>query len=165
MQQTLAQELLDIPKRVDGGVIVLDGDRNSFKLVPHQKSYEGYRFTLDVSKSRIAFYKHTTQKRVKTSIVLARLDIGGYHTNPPFEESTESWHIYPAKTIELMKRYAMHRYRRTPHLHIYLERYHDKWAFPPEAFSIEKYGTINEALLSFCDVFNIKKPKIETGLF
>lgn len=165
MQQSLAQELLDIKKQIDGGVVVLDQDKKSYKLFPLEKGYEIYGFTLDISKSRIAFYKHTTQKRVKTSIVLARLDIGGHHTNPPLEESAEHLRTYPKETVELMHRYASHRYRKTPHLHIYLEHYHDKWAFPPEVFSIEKYANIGEALLSFCEVFNIEKPKIETGLF
>ena len=71
-------------------------------------------FHLDISRSRINLLKGKFQNRARTTIVLARIDIGGApHRNPDDEEIA------------------------CPHVHLFREGYGDRWAFPvpPEAFA------------------------------
>ena len=65
------------------------------------------RFSLDVSRGSIKVSKCTYQERARAVFVLVRVDLSGPpHTNP--DGATVS----------------------CPHIHLYREGYHDKWAEP-----------------------------------
>lgn len=91
-------------------------------------------FVLDVRRRAIEFGKYTFQNRVRTTIALARLDIGGArHRNPDGE------------------------YVDCPHLHIYREGYGDKWAYAlPQAFA--GCTSPEDYFFAFLDWCNVEKP-------
>lgn len=99
-------------------------------------------FLLDITRNNINIKKNTFQNRIRTSIVLARLDIfGPPHRNPDKKVISGS------------------------HLHIYKENYGDAWAIElPEEFANCKESI--DFLYVFLDYCNItKKPIITKGLF
>ncbi|MGE4318642.1 MAG: hypothetical protein AB7E96_07010 [Deferribacterales bacterium] len=98
-------------------------------------------FTLDVYRGKIELTKNTFQNRARKAIVLVRLDIGGApHRNP---DGTE----IPC-----------------PHIHIYKEGYHHKWAYAvPEKFS--DLTDSWETLQDFMDYVNVtKKPYVQKDI-
>ena len=108
-------------------------------LHSHDKKEE---FSLDIRRSSIEMKKNTFQNRVKKTIVLLRLDIGGSpHRNPDGEELP------------------------CPHIHIFQEGFNDKWAYsvPNDKFSNLNCSSIT--LNEFMDLCNIvKKPFIKEDL-
>lgn len=100
-------------------------------------------FSLDIRRSSIEFSKNTFQNRAKKAIVLLRLDMGGSpHRNPDDREIM------------------------SPHLHIFREGFHDKWAYPlPDNIftDLNNIATVLDEFMNFCKI--IKKPIIEEELF
>ena len=100
-------------------------------------------FHLDISRSRINLLKGKFQNRARTTIVLARIDIGGApHRNPNDEEIA------------------------CPHVHLYREGYGDRWAFqaPPDAFAnTSDHWQTPSDFMRYCNVTN--PPEFERGLF
>jgi hypothetical protein len=99
-------------------------------------------FILDIQRMSIQLKKNTFQNRARTSVILARIDIGGSpHRNPDGQEIP------------------------CPHIHLYREGFDDKWAYPlPEIFS--NPGDSWKTLLEFMEFCNINQaPHIEKGLF
>lgn len=99
-------------------------------------------FTLDIRRFSIKLEKNTFQVRIRTSVILARIDIGGPpHRNP--------------NGIEIP----------CPHIHVYREGYGDKWAkaLPPDVFSnpTDSWKTLEEFMI-FCNIVRI--PNIERDL-
>ena len=99
-------------------------------------------FFLDITRSQINLTKGTYQNRARAVAILARLDFGGApHRNPDDEEIP------------------------CPHLHLYRERYGDRWAtsLPAERFSDAGDPWL---LLEFMQFVNITvPPDIRRGLF
>ncbi|MCD4828647.1 MAG: hypothetical protein K8R90_04350 [Candidatus Cloacimonetes bacterium] len=100
------------------------------------------KFILDLSRRQIDRIKITYQNRAKQIVVLARLDIGGSpHRNPDGEEIS------------------------CPHLHIYREGYHDKYAYelPPELFDnpSDPWQMLHD-FMKFCNI--VKPPTFTKGL-
>lgn len=100
-------------------------------------------FLLDITRGRINLKKATYQNRVRTVVILARLDIDGPpHENPDGQEIP------------------------CPHLHTYREGYADKWAVPApvNAFSrtADLWGSL-EDFMAFCQI--TETPLIERDLF
>ena len=95
---------------------------------------------MDVNRGRIRISKCTYQNRYRKDIILLRLDIDGpEHTNPDGEILG------------------------SPHLHIYREGYHDKWAFPlPSDFSddMELFTKFFEFLV-WCNIDNVDELSLE----
>lgn len=114
------------------------------KLTIGLASRDGHeRFLLDISRRRIDLAKGTYQNRAKQCIPLVRLDFGGPpHTNPDGE-------VVP-----------------TPHIHIYREKFGDKWAqpLPPDRFpaGIDAWELLQN-FYAFCSI--VQPPVIERGLF
>lgn len=99
-------------------------------------------FLLDVRRGRIDLLRGTYQNRSRNVIVLLRLDLGQPHRNPDGEE--------------------IH----SPHLHVYREGYHDKWAMPlpKEAFTAtDDLWTTLQEFMRYCNV--VEMPNITRGLF
>jgi hypothetical protein len=105
------------------------------KLVLNLESLGGReKFLLDVNRGRIKLSQCTYQERVRTSIILVRLDLDGpEHTNPDGE-------VLPC-----------------PHLHIYREGYGDKWAeaLPPSFLNPNNLIATLGHFWSFCNITNL----------
>lgn len=101
------------------------------------------QFLLNVSRGRIDLAKVKIQNRGRQVVVLVRLDLGGApHRNPDDEE-------VPA-----------------PHLHVYRERFGDKWATPVPVDKFRDtrdFWTTLEDFLRYCNI--TQPPVIERGLF
>lgn len=98
-------------------------------------------FSLDISRKRIAL---TTkyQVRGRQVVVLARLDFGAPHRNP---DDTEVG---------------------VPHLHLYREGFHDKWAFQVPEGMLSNPADAWQCLLDFMRFCNVAEaPRITRGLF
>ena len=130
--QNEADALLTIPKRLQGGGVVRipnPGQRDRIDV----ESLDGReQFYLDMSRSRIKLAKRTHQTRAHRTVILARLCLdGGTHRNP------DGSSVGPN------------------HLHIYRERYADKWAYdvPTDAFSdpADLWQTLKD-FLEFCSI-------------
>ena len=100
-------------------------------------------FVLDYYLGIIALKKYTYNKRYRKTIVILRFDSSGRHTNPD------------GKLLN------------GPHVHMYREKYGDKWAFPISEIGIG-HGMIEKAnvlqkFLQYCNVVNC--PPIKSTLF
>ncbi|WNY23737.1 hypothetical protein MmiHf6_10520 [Methanimicrococcus hongohii] len=98
-------------------------------------------FILTVRINRVELTKASFQNRVRKSVVLLRIDLGGrMHRNPNHEDVP------------------------CPHIHIYKDGYDARWAYPlPSEFSdpSDAFKTLQE----FMDYCNITlKPPIQKGL-
>jgi hypothetical protein len=110
--------------------------------IPLYSSDNREEFILDISRGRISL-KNKLQTRVRTTIILIRVDIGGApHRNP---DGTEIL---------------------CPHIHFYKAGYDDKWAEPLS----NHFKNINSAPMEILDEFLdyckiITKPDIRRELF
>lgn len=90
------------------------------------------KFLLDVWRGTIRLSKLRFQNRVRTAIVLARLDVDGApHTNPDGEQLSGT------------------------HLHLFKEGYDDKWAFPVDVSQftmLDDPGTTFQEFCAFCKI-------------
>jgi hypothetical protein len=100
-------------------------------------------FSLDVYKNKINLSKGTFQNRVRTTIVLVRLDFGGApHRNPDGQEIGGT------------------------HIHLYKEGYNDKWAYeiPLEHFSdVSDFWQSLQEFMKYCNI--TEPPQFQKGLF
>ncbi len=142
LAQVEADALLAMPKeRMDEIVYeypVLGGGLR----IPLVSTDKRESFMLDIIRSRVTLEKGTYQNRVRSTVILARLDFGGAsHRNPDDQEIA------------------------CPHLHLYREGYGDKWATPIPA----DFGDLTDAwqlLKDFMRYVNIiTRPDIRKGLF
>lgn len=105
------------------------GDKLSVPLV----SLDGReQFIFDIHQARLVLAKVKYQTRARSSVILARLDLGGApHCNPDGQEVG------------------------VPHLHLYREGYADKWAIdvPLDRFrDITNKLKVMEDFLNYCNV-------------
>ena len=115
--------------------------RQSWRCLPSLDERE--TFVLDVGRSYIKLSKLTLQTRAKVVVVLVRLDIDGPdHRNPDNSELP------------------------CPHIHLYREGFHDKWAFPvrPEDFrDLTNREQTVEDFMRFCRI--VEPPQFAEGIF
>ncbi len=125
----------------------VDDERRPFPVsgglsVPLASPDGAETFSLDITRSRINLAKGTFQNRARTAIILARLDFGGSpHRNPDGDEIG------------------------CPHLHLYREGYHDRWAFPvpTERFpSLADPFRLLQDFMRYCHV--TRPPHFDQGL-
>ena len=143
--QQEADYLMNLEKRFEKNDTIVLGDTN-LKYQHPLISIDGReRFYADIwSKGLIVRKRYTLQERGRSVIVLVRLDIGGSpHTNPDGE-------MVPC-----------------PHMHIYREGFHDKWAFPVNGsdFTFRNLDDIVftfEDFARFCNITNL--PEIQRSL-
>ena len=143
LTQDEADALIAMPKQrenEDEWEYPLFGGSISIPLVASDKR-EG--FLLDISRGKIDLLKGKHQNRARKIIALARLDFGGSpHRNPDGEEIA------------------------CPHLHLFREKYGDKWAFPVPGDKFSNIEDVEQTLqdfMRFCNI--IKPPLIKKGLF
>ncbi|HPL68001.1 MAG TPA: hypothetical protein PLG94_15825 [Smithellaceae bacterium] len=101
------------------------------------------KFILDMSRGKIDLLKGTYQNRSRQVIILVRLDFGGRpHRNPDDQEIP------------------------SPHLHLYKEKYGDKWAIPVPSHHFPNVSDLWQLLHDFMKFCNITDPPlIKKGLF
>jgi len=148
LTQSEADALIALEKHYNGANAANDNalklpDLGGKLLIPLLCTNKRESFSLDVTRSRIDLLKETKQLRGRQVILLVRLDVGGApHRNPDDEEIP------------------------SPHLHIYRERYADKWAIavPKDRFTnlTDSWQTLLD-FMTFCNITKI--PEFEKGLF
>jgi hypothetical protein len=106
-------------------------------------------FTLDINSSSLNLKKHTLQERYEKIYILVRLDINGIHTNPPAE--------YPP--LPIFANFIGMRIDQS-HLHLYVEGFYDKWAFPIDPNNFSNLNDIYQTFNDFCSYCNIVDPPI-----
>lgn len=114
-------------------------------IIAFTSSDKREKFLFDISRGSIKITKVTYQNRARKAFILRRLDIDGpTHTNPEVETVPLQF-LAPYNGKEIP----------TPHLHIYVEGYDEKWAIPVkdviEINDLEMYD-IMEAFFKYCNV-------------
>lgn len=156
LTQHEADFLISVPKtRVDDQeyTIPLPGE---ILKIPIKSVDKREQFIFDINRGRIRLSKCTYQSRSRITIILARLDIDGPpHTNP-FVSEIPLEYLRAYNGIEIL----------SPHLHLYVEGFMDKWAIPAPN---EKFSNLNDIFTTVTDFFNYlnvqQHPIIRTGLF
>jgi len=128
-----------------------------FLTIPLISIDERESFLIDVNrKGRIRLTKCTYQERYRGVIILVRLDIDGQpHTNPEVSSVPLPYLIpYNDQTIK------------SPHLHIYVEGFMDRWAIPAPSDKFPNTSDLYTTLVYFFHYCNIiQLPIIQRGLF
>ena len=112
-------------------------------------------FLFDIYRGSIRISKVTYQNRVRKAFILRRLDLDGpTHTNPEVETIPLSiLEPYNGKEIS------------TPHLHLYVEGYGEKWAIPADLLMKVEGKDIYEMMVDFFSYCNVSQlPKITKTL-
>lgn len=128
-----------------------------FLTIPVISIDEREPFLIDVNrKGRIRLTKCTYQERYRGIIILLRLDIDGPpHTNPEVSSVPNSYLApYNGQIIQ------------SPHLHLYIEGFMDKWAIPTPSGKFPNTSDLYTTLEDFFRYCNIVElPIIQRGLF
>lgn len=143
ISQAEADELIAMEKvRTDDEMYEYPGFGGKV-IIPLVSRDQREDFMLDIERSRINLLKGKYQNRVRSAIILVRLDSGGSpHRNPDDSEIG------------------------CPHLHLYREGYGDKWAFPSSPGDFPHITDIWGSLFDFMRYCNIvKPPNIDRSLF
>ena len=137
LSQAEADALLALPKcRADDREWDYPASGGSI-MVPLVSEDRREQFLLDVSRGRgrVEISRTKLQNRARQVIVLVRLEIDGpAHRNPDDSEVP------------------------CPHLHLYREGFHDKWAFPVPPGRFRDLGDAWEALCDFMSYCNVVEP-------
>ena len=100
------------------------------------------RFLLDVWRGLLRLSKLKFQNRVRTAIILVRLDVDGApHTNPDGVRLPGT------------------------HLHLYQEGYEDKWAYPVDSEVFTLLSDPGTTFHDFCTYCHIESPPPVQGVF
>ena len=144
MTQEEADYLLSMEKRrVDESVIPFPLHGKKIEL--HLQSLDlRENFRLDLSRGRRKELRVKMQTRARTKIRLVRLDLGGRpHRN------VDGTMVQP------------------PHLHLYREGFHDRWAITPPSDKFSDLGDLQVTLEDFMRFCNIVRPphiRLQKGL-
>jgi hypothetical protein len=112
------------------------GVRNVYDLTG---SDSGTAYLLDVHRGTIKLARVMFQNRVRTAVVLVRVDVNGApHTNPDEQRLAGS------------------------HIHVYREGYEDKWAAPLDPAVFTDNTDIAQVLKDFCAFCNIDDGQVST---
>jgi hypothetical protein len=142
LPQAEADALLAMQKRrKETTTYRLPGHRGKL-MVPLEAVTGREAFMLDVARGGISLEKRTYQHRGRQTLILARLDFGTPHRNPDDEVVG------------------------VPHLHIYREGFHDKWAIPVPLDKFPNTDDLWETLTDFMRFCNIiEPPEFDRELF
>ena len=160
-----ANELITVFKRAKEINFVLDKINFHVKTIELEAEDERLKdisLLFDISASKKQSKRKTLQLRANKNIHLLRNDFYSVHTNPPFNENTAP----DDETLRLlMQKYSEARLKLGAHLHVYIDGYDDKWAFPISEFKLSECDDNFLAQIEqFCTYGRIKI-KIERALF
>lgn len=156
LTQQEADYLISIPKtRIDNSEysIPLPGE---ILKIPIKSIDRREQFIFDINRGRIRLSKCTYQSRARITVVLVRLDVDGPpHTNPTVSEVPQEY-LRTFNGVEIP----------TPHLHLYVEGFMDKWAIPAPNDKFSDFNDIFTIVTDFLNYLNVQQhPFIRTGLF
>jgi hypothetical protein len=119
-------------------IVIPPGADDSYELAgPNDRE----RFLLDVWRGTYRLSKLKFQNRVRTAIVLVRLDVDGApHTNPDGERLGGT------------------------HLHLFKEGYDDKWAYPLDSQVFPLLSDPGKTFHDFCTYCRIESPPAVQGV-
>lgn len=140
--QQEADSLIAMEKHYHGSMVFnfpLPSERCVVPLISADKKHG---FQLDINRGRIKLTQATFQTRTKEVVVLVRLDVDGRpHTNPDDEVIL------------------------SPHIHLYREGFHDKWAYPLPlgVFSdlSDLFATLDD-FMAYCKI--VSKPSFQKAV-
>jgi hypothetical protein len=138
-----AKRLLEMPKIKENDNVYSISQSGGKSIIPLLSIDKRERFYLDLSINRIDIKKGKYQNRARQVFVLARVDFNG------------SPHRNPDGTIV-----------NCPHLHIYTEKYADKYAIelPQKYFAnTEDLFQLLDEFMKYCNIIN--PPIIQRSLF
>ncbi|HPS64473.1 MAG TPA: hypothetical protein PK447_02735 [Ignavibacteria bacterium] len=124
-------------------------------IIPFLSEDKRESFLFDISRGKIELSKAVFQSRVRKIYVLRRIDLNGpMHRNPEVDKAPlEIFEPYNGREIP------------TPHMHVYIEGFGERWAVPASIF-IDMAGKENfDLLFDFFKYCNVKKfPNINNTL-
>ena len=155
ISQVYADQLMrmpKIPRKKSAFSFPVSGEWIEIEMVSRNGKEE---FIFDINRKGQILLRCTLQERWDKTTVLLRLETtGGPHTNPPITAPVPSW-------AKMYVRQSMS----TPHLHIYLEEYGDRWAFPVPSDRFKNLHDIQQTLMDFFDYCNVlERPILQFGL-
>jgi hypothetical protein len=152
-----AQVLFSLDKSTEFSNYILP-NLNEFlkiKLHPVDTHFRDEVFLLDINRKSMVLRKKTFQSRVQNNIVLRRLDFYAGHHNPTINTIPDG---LDARVIELMHKYEDKRFSDETHIHLYIDGYGEKWAFPLTEFDFAiPEDDIIAQTQAFCRYCNISK--------
>jgi len=99
------------------------------------------RFLLDIWRGTLRLTKLKFQNRVRTIVVLVRLDVDGApHTNPDGQRLSGT------------------------HLHVFKEGYDDRWAYPVDTGTFTLLSDPGATFQDFCSYCNVESPPPVQGV-
>lgn len=152
-----AQVLFNLDKSTEFSNYILPNlnELLTIKLHSVDTHFRDEVFSLDINRKSMVLRKKTFQNRVQNNIVLRRLDFCAGHHNPSINSIPDD---LDAKIIELMHKYENVRFSQQIHIHLYIDGYGEKWAFPITEFDFAVTGDdIIAQTLAFCSYCNINK--------
>ncbi len=116
-------------------------------IIPFTSIDKRENFLFDIYRGSVKVTKVAYQNRVRKAFVLRRLDFDGSpHPNPEVD-------VVP---LEILKPYNGKEIS-SPHIHLYVEGFGERWAVPAELFLNLSGKDIYEVLFTFFDYCNVKK--------
>ena len=155
LKQKTADLLFQIPKRPIklSHLFPNQNEVLSIDVKSDHTDFQNEIFQIDINRKYMSLKKITYQDRVQENTILRRLDLNASHQNPSIMELPNS---IDKKLVTLMEKYESHKFDKSTHMHIYIEGYAEKWAFPPEAFfELPQEEEILHYLSKFIDYCNI----------
>ena len=155
ISQAYAEKLMQIPKvprKNSAFFFPVSGNWIEIEMISRDGKEE---FLFDINRKGKILLRCTLQERWDKTTVLLKLEtVGGPHTNPPITDPVPTW-------AESYERQTMP----SPHIHIYLEGYGDRWAFPIPNDRFKNLGDMRQTLMDFFDHCNVEeRPIIQFGL-
>ncbi len=141
LTQAEADYLIGLEKRfVDLTPISLPSGLKQIRELVGTNAHE--HFLMDLWRGTIRLTKVSLQTRVRSAVILVRLDIDSApHTNPDGERISGT------------------------HLHVYREGFEDRWAKPLDPQHFSNPGNISQSFEDFCFYCNIiSKPPFQASL-
>lgn len=116
-------------------------------IIPFTSADKRENFLFDIYRGSIKITKAVYQNRVRKAYILRRLDFDGApHPNPEVENvSLPILEPYNGKEIP------------SPHIHLYVEGFGERWAVPAELFLDLNGKDIYEIMIAFFKYCNVKK--------
>lgn len=149
------EQILNEKKIIKEPISTGDFSKRDYPIVFEKEDLNHFNLILSVFKSGSIEIKYTIQKRAKGSIPLLRLDINGFHRNPPFDKNLIDFDINK-NILSLMEKYNRYNFKRETHLHYYIQNFNERWAFPPKELGFVLSQKFDDNIQFFCDKYNIE---------
>ena len=152
----LANKLINIPKRIEGGTMTIDLQDEKTRLILNNVDEPEYSFLFEVTSHRKITFKislHNQEDNTKEGLM--RVDYKGGHKNP------EGINVF---VPEIVKPYVGYFFQNEPHIHVYVEGFKNlAWAVPLTVYNFPVFDINNaddfiNAINAFAKEINIVTP-------